>query len=691
MHHILYLEDDPVIALLIKSKLKKNGYSIDIADNGETGLKLLTERDYDLVIVDHQMPIKNGLEVLEAMQQFAAPPAIMLSAADSLQVAVKAIKLGAVDFLPKDDSGDYLELLQHTIDKALEHQLLRKAQRKAKEQERLAASVFKHTFEGIVITDDQANILQINEAFTRTTGYSVEDCIGRKTSILSSGYHDAAFYQRMWAMLKEHGEWRGEVWNRRKNGEIYPEWLSINAVYDEQGQITHFIATLTDITDRKQSEERLLYLAHYDVLTNLPNRELFTDRLEHALANAYRLGMQVALLFIDLDRFKQVNDTLGHSAGDELLRQVSQRLKNNIRENDTAARLSGDEFTVVLEQVRQIHDVETVARKLLTELCATYAIKGREVTIGASIGIALYPDDADDAEKLIRFADQAMYNVKGNGRNSYAFYEKGKVNLAANGRFNVENELRCALEHEQFVLHYQPQIDLATQHIVGFEVLLRWQHPEQGLIPPAKFIGILEDSSLILPVGEWVLRTACYRLQQLQAKGHQSLRMAINLSARQYHRYYLAETIDSILAETGIASSALELEVTEGTLIHNIEDTIDVLHAVHERGVSVSVDDFGTGYSSLSHLRQLPIDTLKIDQSFVKNCHDNASDRAIVKGIISLAHNLGLKVIAEGIETAEHYEFLKSLHCQEGQGYYLSRPLASEQLEYILEHGLMLS
>jgi diguanylate cyclase (GGDEF)-like protein/PAS domain S-box-containing protein len=686
MTHILCLEDDPVISLLIKTKLTKSGYTIDTADNGETGLALLTERHYDLVILDHQMPAKSGLEVLEAMHYFASPPpTIMLSGANSLRVAVDAIKLGAVDFLPKDDSGDYLELLPHTVERALEHALLHKEQFKAKEQQRLTASVFKHTFEGIVITDDQCNILQVNDAFTRITGYSFEECIGRKTSMLSSGYHDAAFYQRMWLMLKGHGRWCGEVWNRRKNGEIYPEWLSINAVQDEQGLATHFIATLTDITDRKQSEEHLLYLAHYDVLTGLPNRELFTDRIEHALANAYRQGEQVALLFIDLDHFKQVNDTLGHSAGDELLRQVAQRLKNNIRENDTAARLSGDEFTVILEHFHHRQDVEILTRKLLTELSLAYSIKGREVTICASIGIAFYPNDAEEIEKLIRCADQAMYKAKENGRNTHAFYAKEDVNLGMSGRFTVENDLRTALENDQFVLHYQPQFDMVSQRIVGFEALLRWQHPQQGLISPAKFIDILEDSSLILPVGEWVLRTACQRLKTLQENGHQGLRMAVNLSARQYRRYYLAETIDSILAETGIDPNALELEVTEGTLIRNIEDTVGILQAIHERGIHISVDDFGTGYSSLSHLRHLPIDTLKIDQSFVKNCHENASDRAIISGIISLAHNMGLKVIAEGIETAEHYQFLKSLHCQEGQGYYLSKPLPSEKLEQMLD------
>jgi diguanylate cyclase (GGDEF)-like protein len=492
-----------------------------------------------------------------------------------------------------------------------------------------------------------------------------------------SDRQDAAFYQALWASLNATGRWQGEIWNRRKSGEIYPEWLTINAVRDEFGRLVNYVAVFSDISGIKQSQAQLAHLAHHDPLTGLPNRLLFNDRLDHALDRARRDGSQLAVLFVDLDRFKHINDSLGHLAGDGLLQEVAARLTGAVRREDTVARMGGDEFTLLLEDLRRPEDAAVLARKLLDVLSGPYSVAGRELFVTASVGISLYPRDGSGCEELIRNADAAMYQAKEEGRNGYHFYLP-ELTAAALQRVHLEADLRRALARGELSVHYQPQIDLDSGRLIGAEALVRWRHPEQGMIPPDRFIHLAEDTGLIIELGELVLRTACRQAVEWLAAGVPVERIAVNVSAQQVQRSDFVATVRSALRDTGLPPRHLELEVTESFIMGQAEAGIRVLQALRELGVRLAVDDFGTGYSSLGYLKRLPIHMLKIDRSFVSDLQGDSGDLAIAKAVIALGRTLGLKVIAEGVEHDHQAGLLRAEGCHYGQGYLFGRPVEGE-------------
>ncbi|MBI5331610.1 MAG: EAL domain-containing protein [Betaproteobacteria bacterium] len=548
---------------------------------------------------------------------------------------------------------------------------------------RQAATVCENTQEGIVICDAEQRVLAVNPAFTRITGYAREEFLGRTPRSLRAERHDAEFEQDMAQEIERCGHWQGEVWNRRKDGKEFPAWVSINAIRDESGRVSHYAEMFSDITALKESEARLDQLAHHDPLTGLPNRLLLDARAGHALSQASRHSRKVAVLFIDLDRFKNVNDTLGHPAGDLLLQQVAQRISACVRAQDTVSRLGGDEFTVLLEEVHDAGAVGVVARKILGALSEKIVLHGHEVFISGSIGISLYPDDGADVITLFKNADSALYRVKEQGRDNYQFYTEDLTTQAV-ARLEVENDLRQALEAGQFELYYQPQANLRSGRINGMEALLRWRHPRRGLLLPAEFIPLAEETGLILPLGLWVLATACAQAKAWLDAGLEMAPVAVNLSPRQFRQKDLVQRVAATLAETGLPAAYLELEITEGLAMNNVEESIAVLHRLKALGVHIAIDDFGTGYSSLNYLKRFPIDRIKIDLSFVQNITTDPDDAAISEAIITMSHSLSRTVVAEGVETAAQREFLASRHCDEMQGYHFSRPATAQDMERML-------
>jgi diguanylate cyclase (GGDEF)-like protein/PAS domain S-box-containing protein len=549
---------------------------------------------------------------------------------------------------------------------------------------RQAAAVFQSTREGILITDLDSRITSINPAFTQITGYEEADVLGRNPKLLQSGRHDKAYFLSMWASIQQTGHWQGEIWNRRKDGEPYPQLLTISTVRDDRGLPTHYAGVMTDISQLKRSEARLEHLAHYDPLTNLPNRLLLLSRMQHALEQAERQQRQVAVLFIDLDRFKDVNDSLGHPIGDKLLEILAQRMRKRLRENDTLGRLGGDEFLVVLEGLERPEDAAGVAQNLIQELEQPFTLpRGHEVYIGASIGISVYPGDGQDANALIQHADVAMYQAKEQGRNTYRFYTTA-LTSAANERLDLGSRLRRALVQEEFVLHYQPQFDIQTGTITGCEALLRWHAPEEGMIAPDRFIPLAEETGLIVPLGEWVLKTACVQAKAWQDAGLPPLVMAVNLSGRQLQEREVVRRVATILEETGLPPEFLKLELTESAIMGHAEQAETLLHKFKALNLRLSIDDFGTGYSSLAYLKRFPIDELKIDRGFVRDIPQDLNDVEIAAAIIALARNLNLKVVAEGVETQEQLDFLSRQGCHTYQGYLSGRPVPADEFIRLL-------
>ncbi|TAN68249.1 MAG: EAL domain-containing protein [Methylobacter sp.] len=546
---------------------------------------------------------------------------------------------------------------------------------------RLSAKVFENSSEAIFITDPQGTILEVNTAFCSITGYERSEMLGRNPRMLKSKLHDRSFYKHLWLSLLNAGEWKGEIWDRRKNGEFCPMLLSINAVTDQRGQLTHYVAISTDISNQKQTEQELKQLAYYDVLTGLPNRFLFKDRFEHEICLAQRNNTRLALFFLDLDHFKNVNDTLGHWAGDCLLQSIATRIQNCLRKSDTVARMGGDEFTIILPGLTGIIDATDLARNLIDVVTRPVQIKDHTVFVGVSIGIAIFPNDGNDFYTLTKHADTAMYASKAKGRGMFQYFEAG-MNEAAHQRLLLENALRIAIKQEEFQLYYQPKADSHLIRITGAEALIRWKRPGFGIIPPDRFIAIAEETALIIPLGKWILKTACLQAN-VWADKLSEFRIAINLSPLQLLADDFIDVLDSILAETRTNPEWIELEVTEGLVMHDIKKATERLHQIKERGIHVAMDDFGTGYSSLSYLQKLPIQTLKIDRSFIKAYSDDpaSSEAAFIKTIVSLGQVLNMKIVAEGVETESQLRLLQSYGCHEIQGYYLSPPLPADEFQ----------
>ena len=556
-------------------------------------------------------------------------------------------------------------------------------QRKAEEELRLAAKVFESSGEAIMITDAAGCIISVNQAFSIVTGYPATEVAGRNASLLGSGRHDRAFFSGMWHSVLETGYWNGEIWNKRRNGEIFPEWLSLSSVRDAQGRVTHLVGIFSDISERKAAEARIAYLAHHDPLTGLPNRLLLKDRMEQAIVHCERSGNKVALLFVDLDRFKAVNDTFGHPVGDALLRDAAQRLLACVRDSDTISRHGGDEFLVVLTDLQNSEVPAQIAGKIMAALGQPFHIEAHEAAISASVGIAVYPEDGADFGELLKKADTAMYHAKESGRNAFRFYTQ-RMNTDAQERLDLHSRLRRALERKEFVLHYQPLFDLRSGRIVGGEALVRWQCPEQGLVAPGLFIPATEHSGLIVPLGEWVLREACAELAHWHAQGCSQLSMAVNISAIQFRRGDVEETVRRALEASGAPASSLELELTESILIDGAEQVLATIRSLQALGVRLAIDDFGTGYSSLAYLKRFAVDKLKIDQSFVRDIVTDQDDAAIVRAVIQMAKSLNLHVLAEGVETEAVAAELRTMNCDLVQGYHFGRPMPAVEFRRLI-------
>jgi len=552
-------------------------------------------------------------------------------------------------------------------------------QKRAQDQLQLAATVFQTASEAMMVTDKNDIIQMVNPAFSKITGYSEREVLGQTPALLSSGHHNENYYEKMYVDLQNVGTWQGEIWNRRKSGEIFPEWLSISTIYDDDGAVLQRVSLFTDITRRKKSEERIHYQANYDSLTDLPNRNLFNERLSHAINIARRSRDRVALLFLDLDNFKHINDTLGHLLGDELLRQVADRLRSLFRESDTIARLSGDEFVIIINEANYDPDLQHLLTRLLECVSLPYVLDGNTAYTSASVGATFFPDDAQSVENLLKNADAAMFKAKEMGRNTYSFFTP-EMNNRAQERHALEVALHNALDKKQFLLHYQPIVDPHTQTVVSTEALVRWNDPEKGLIAPDKFIPVAEDTGLIVPMGEWILRRACADAAHWQQQEGLNVGVSVNLSSRQFMRSDIYTLVKDVLNESRLPASKLTLEITESLLVEDENEILKTLRKLRDLGVLLSIDDFGTGYSSLSYLKRFPITTLKIDRSFICDILSDSEDAALTQAILSMAKSMNLKVVAEGVENAGQAEYLKERHCDLIQGFYYSKPLALEEL-----------
>jgi len=560
---------------------------------------------------------------------------------------------------------------------------------KAKEELRLLAVTFE-SHEAIMITDGNNQIMRVNQAFTQMTGYTQEDVLGKNPRILSSGKHSASFYQNMWQQLNENGSYESEIWNRRKNGEVYPERHTITTISDDSGKVINYVSIFSDITTQKAHEDRIQYLTFYDQLTSLPNRRLLLNRLQYNLSLSQRNKTYGVLMFLDLDDFKKINDSLGHEVGDELLQQVATRIQQPLRRADTVARLGGDEFVILvanqtLEGEALIEFSSNLAEKIIEAFQQPFNIKGYGYHISTSIGITIFPPTGQTAISILSQADTAIYKSKKTGKNTFCFYEQ-TMQTIAEAKLVLEHDLRRAIEQRQFSLNYQPQVNNLGQ-VLAIEALLRWRHPQRDWISPAEFIPLAEDSGLIIAIGQWALINACTQLQSWLREGIEIQHISVNVSPKQFRHADFIDNIKTALEQSGLPANKLMLEITEGIVLDNVEDTIQKMDTLKQIGIQFSIDDFGTGYSSLSYLKRLPIDELKIDQSFVRDITTDKDDAEIVATIIAMATHLNLTVVAEGVENFQQLEFLTTNGCTLFQGYHFSRPLLADDLKSFIQNN----
>jgi len=547
----------------------------------------------------------------------------------------------------------------------------------------ISARVFETASEGILVTDPGNRIIAANPAMCEITGYSAQELIGKNPSMLASGRHDAGFYSGMWHSLKKTGHWQGELWNRRKNGEIYPEWLTISTSCEDDGTLVNYVATLSDISERKDAEQRLRYLAEYDPLTDLPNRRLLAEHVQKQISLSQRNQHQFALMFVDLDRFKNINDSLGHAVGDQILQTISKRLNSAVREYDTVSRLGGDEFVILVNNSKAESAAVHLACRLAQDIARPIHTEFQDLVITPSMGIAVYPNDGQDFETLLRNADAALYHAKSQGRNNFQFFTED-MNARVLEKLKLENALRGAIKRQEFQLHYQAQFDLETDELCGYEALIRWQSPEHGLVPPNEFIPLAEETGLIIPIGQWVLQEACRQAVAWQRAGYKPVPVAVNVSSQQFGKDIVG-VVHNVLEESGLEARWLTVELTESTLMHDLKVAVASLQGLKALGVSVALDDFGTGYSSLAYLKRFPVDKLKIDKAFIDKVPTDPDDTAITHSIIDVARNLNMETIAEGVETTQQQDFLSSAGCRQMQGYLKARPLPADQMNKLLE------
>ena len=639
--------------------------------------QFISQKKIDLILLDLSLPDSQGYETFASIQGFAESTAvIVLTGLEDETLADKLATIGAQDYLIKGnfDAKQLIRSIRYAIER-----------KRIEEKLQLAAKVIESTLEAIIVADASFYILSVNKAFAAMTNYSPQEVQGQLLSCIISDEQRIEFFRVISEALNEKGQWQGEVWNRRKDGEKFPAWMSVSSVrsYDNS-LIGHYVAVFTEITHLKKTEERLQHIAYHDALTGLPNRILFHDRLTQAILAAHRNDSSLAVMFLDLDRFKIINDTLGHHIADQLLKEVANRLRSCVRETDTAARLSGDEFAIILNNLTQKQDAELVAINILDSLSRPIVLNDNEVFITSSIGIAVYSRGDFDKDRLLENADIAMYHAKDMGRNNFQFYSVD-MNILSFERLQLETDLRRALDLQQFELHYQPQVDINSGQIVGVEALLRWKHSARGEVAPSEFIPILEQTGLIEEVGEWVLRTACRQCRTWLDFGFPEMRMAVNLSPRQLKQRNLIDLVADILQETQLNPEYLELEVTESMIMDRSEETVRILTGLKKLGVKISLGDFGAGVSAMSYLNNNLIDSIKICRSFVLNMDTDENDQAIAASIITLANNLKMNSIAEGVETNEQLNFFRAQHCNEMQGFLFSRPLPEKELTRVLQ------
>ena len=693
---ILVIDDEAADLLLL---LRQEGYDLCQAETDPArGAARFAAEDFDLVLLDDDAP---GLELLAAIAEKSRReqiPLLLLCSRDDRDTRLQRLAAGARDFIGKPVDpvelgvrlGNLLEIRGLTLEvrrirQRLEESVRERTRDQEQEQLRIAAVAFEAR-EGMMITDAQGVILSVNSAFSETTGYRADEVVGGTPRVLKSGRHDSDFYRKMWQTLNQTGRWQGEIWDRRKNGEVYPKHLNISAVKNEEGAITHYVGTQFDISEQKKAEERINELAYYDQLTGLANRTLMLDRLKHAMTSNFRSSSHGALMFINMDNFRTLNDTLGHDAGDLLLKQVAQRLTATVRENDTVARLGGDEFVVMLESLstsagEAATQTKTIGEKILARLNKTYLIGSHEHHCTSSIGITLFLGHHENVE-LLKRANLAMYEAKAAGRNTLRFFDPEMQDIVTK-RVALEADLREGVLKGQFLLYFQAQV-MGQGQLTGAEALVRWQHPQRGLVSPIDFIPLAEETGLILPLGRWVLETACAQLALWATEPEMAhLTLAVNVSARQFHQPDFVAQVLEIIERSGANPQRLKLELTESLLVKNVQEIIEKMNAlkINAKGICFSLDDFGTGYSSLNYLKRLPLDQLKIDQSFVRDVLSDPNDAAIAKTVVALALSLGLGVIAEGVETEAQRAFLAVSSCHDCQGYFFSEPLPVAEFE----------
>lgn len=682
---ILVVDDDQLMRVLLQDALSAAGFDPHLAEDGDTALLSFPTVHPDLVLLDLIMPGKDGCTTCREIRTLPDGeyiPVMMMTSLDNADSIHRAFDAGATDFIAKPLNP---ELLVHRV-----RYMLRASQnvkRLAENQARL--EMLKVAVDnlpiGITFSDVDGVIIYSNPAEARMHGYEVSELIGKEARKFSTSDRSRPITAEQ---LKELGVWRRESVNVRRNGEEFAAQLTSISVRDDDARYLGIITTCEDISYRKAAEKKIHQLAYYDIVTGLPNRGMFLERLHQSLAQAQRDRDKVNLIFLDLDNFKDVNDTQGHDVGDKLLRSVAERLAACMRESDVLARLGGDEFVVVCPSVVTQDSVATVVQRIMAIFVDPFEIDGLQLYTSASIGISVYPDDSQDASTLFRCADTAMYQAKNDGRAQFRFFS-AELNQKIAQRVALENSLRKGLERQEFFLHYQPLWDVKTSSMAGVEVLLRWQSSDYGLMLPSTFISLLEDSGLINSVGEWVLRTACTQLRKWNSLEQHVLKMAVNVSGKQLKHPKFLEMLTSIIQETGIDAKNLELEFTESVIMDNVENTVEIFHQLKEMGIQLSIDDFGTGYSSLNYLKHFPVDRIKIDRSFVTDVDHNQSDAAIIEAIISMAQSLSLRVVAEGVENSDQLHSLTRLGCDEVQGFYLAMPMHAESLAENLgkKHG----
>jgi len=681
---ILCVEDSENDVELLLRELRKGGFVPEYArvDNEIDMRAELSGTAWDIVVSDYSLPNFDGISALNALKQCRKDvPFIIVSANIGEEIAVMAMKAGAHDYIMKDN----LARLVPAIERELKEVKIRVQHQNSENEMRKLTGAIEQTTDAVMICNAQGKIEYVNSGFVRMTGYSKDEALGSNPKLLRSGRHDDSFYGVMWDTISFGDVFQDVFVNKRKDGSLYYEEKSITPLKNERGVVEHFISTGKDITEQMQTRERLHHLSQHDLLTGLPNRMLFNDRLEQAIPRARRSESILAVLLVDMDRFKNINETLGFDCGDHMLQAVGGRLQSSTRDGDTVARLGDDEFAVILEDVQQPEDVPKIIEKIIGSLAQAYYIDDHELFVTSSIGASIYPADGLEPELLVQNADVAIHHAKESGSNNYRFYES-KMNAQSLYRLNLESSLRKALEREEFFLLYQPQIDLKTHEIIGFEALLRWAHPELGIVSPIEFIPLLEETGMIEKVGRWVLRKACKACMSWHQQGFNDISIAVNLSPVQFEDENIAGVVKNILDETGLSANYLELELTESTIMRNAAEAATTLTKLSSMGVAIAIDDFGTGYSSLSYLQKFPINTLKIDRSFVSELVRNEGDVNIVSAIILMAHSLGLTVVAEGVEEQKQLSLLQSKQCETVQGFFFSKPIDLKAAEEMLKN-----